>query len=137
MSVAQSKKGAGSREAKPLNKPPSKPNHNRRAFPGTSNPRQLRVLSALRKRPLHRCEVDDIAGCSNGPELVAALREKGLELPCERIQFIDRDGRLCRPGVYSLTEADKGKLSRWLTKRRATVVPGLTAMLGLFDGERP
>jgi hypothetical protein len=47
--------------------------------------------------------------------LVAELRAKGLELPCHRIDFIDRDGRQCRPGVYSLTKADERKVRRWIT----------------------
>lgn len=84
-----------------------------RQFTGTNNPRCLRVIASLRRRALSREEVDSIAGCSNGPELVAELRRRGLELPCVRIHFIDRDGRPCRPGVYFLTIADRRKLNQW------------------------
>ena len=90
---------------------------NRPKFTGTDNPRQLRALAVLLRRPLSREALDHIAGCSNGPDLVAELRRRGLEVPCERIRFIDRDGFACRPGVYSLTIADRRKVHAWLAKR--------------------
>ena len=90
---------------------------NKRNFTGTDNPRQLRALAVLLRRPLSREALDHIAGCSNGPDLVAELRRRGLDLPCERIRFIDRDGFACRPGVYSLTIADRRKVQAWLAKR--------------------
>ena len=64
----------------------------KRNFTGTDNPRHLRAIQAILTRPRRREDVDAIAGCSNAPELVAELRRRGLEVPCERIKFIDRDG---------------------------------------------
>lgn len=90
---------------------------NKRNFTGTDNPRQLRALAVLLNRPVLRQELDSVAGCTNSPELVAELRRKGLELPCERIKFVDRDGNPCRPGVYSLAAADRRMLRAWLAKR--------------------
>ena len=93
---------------------------NKREFTGTDNPRHLRALAALLRRPLPREQLDSIAGCSNGPELIAELRRRGLgddHLPCERIKFIDRDGSLCRPGVYSLTEKGRRMVYAWLARR--------------------
>jgi hypothetical protein len=87
-------------------------------FAGTSNPRHLRVIAALLRHPMLRVSLDDEAGCSNGPDLVAELRRRGLDVPCQRINFLDCDGVICRPGVYMLTPADHRKLNRWLTKRR-------------------
>ena len=89
----------------------------KRKFKGSDNPRQLRALAVLLRRPVSREELDHIAGCSNGPELVAELRRRGLNVPCERIRFIDRDGFTCRPGVYSLTIADRRMVYAWLAKR--------------------
>ena len=92
----------------------------KRNFTGTDNPRQLRALAVLLRRPVSREELDHIAGCSNAPELVADLRRRGLgheHLPCERIRFIDRDGFTCRPGVYSLTEQGRRMVYAWLAKR--------------------
>jgi hypothetical protein len=91
---------------------------NRPKFTGTDNPRQLRVLYALLTRPRRREDVDSIAGCSNGPELVAELRRRGLEVPCERIRFVDRDGFPCRPGVYSFTASDRRAIYTWFAKCR-------------------
>lgn len=88
-----------------------------RGFQGTENPRHLRALQALLTRPVPRETLDSVAGCSNGPELIAELRRRGLEIPCERIRFIDRDGRLCRPGVYSLLSTDRALIYRWLAQR--------------------
>ena len=89
-----------------------------RKFTGTDNPRQLRVIPALMARPRRREDIDEIAGCSNGPELVAELRRRGLEVPCERITFLDRDGKTCRPGVYSFTVKDRRLIWAWQARAR-------------------
>ena len=90
-----------------------------RKFLGTENPRHLRALAVLLKRPISRENLDSIAGCSNAPELVAELRRRGLdgELLCERIQFLDRDGRKCRPGTYYLTPKGRRMVLNWLKTR--------------------
>lgn len=92
-----------------------------REFTGTDNPRHLRALAVLLRRPLPREQLDDIAGCSNGPDLIAELRRRGLhdELYCERITFTDRDGRACRPGVYALTDKGRRLVHGWLARRDA------------------
>ena len=87
-------------------------------FTGTDNPRHLRAIAALIRRPMPRESLDKEAGCSNAPELVAELRRRGLEAPCERIKFVDRDGSHCRPGVYHLTDTDRHKLRRWMASRQ-------------------
>ncbi len=93
-------------------------------FTGTENPRHLRAIFALLKRPRPREEIDRIAGCANGPELIGELRRRGLtaheHLPCKCIQFIDRDGKVCRPGVYSLTLKGRRLIYAWLAKRGRT-----------------
>ncbi len=86
-------------------------------FTGTDNPRHLRVIPALMTRPRRREDVDGIAGCSNGPDLIAALRGLGLEVPCERIRFLDRDGNVCRPGIYSFTLRDRRKVLAWQARK--------------------
>jgi hypothetical protein len=86
-------------------------------FEGTDNPRHFRVIHAARVRSRKREEIDRIAGCSNGPELIAELRRRGLEFPCDRVPGYDRDGYPIRFGVYRLTDADRRKLTRWLAAR--------------------
>lgn len=83
----------------------------------TDNPRHCRALALLLQRPAKREEIDSRAGCSNGPELVAELRRRGLCMPCERVPALDRDGRPCRPGVYHLTADDRRKVRAWLRAR--------------------
>ena len=50
----------------------------KREFTGTDNPRHLRALTALLRRPVSREQLDSIAGCSNGPALISDLRDRGL-----------------------------------------------------------
>lgn len=99
----------------PPKEDPSAPNSAK--FTGTDNPRHLRALAVLLRYPVPREQLDSVAGASNSPELVAELRRRGLEVPCERIRFVDRDGCTCRPGVYSLTIADRRKVHAWMARR--------------------
>ena len=64
-------------------------------------------------RPITREELDRIAGCSNGPDLIAELRRRGLELPCTRTRKIDRDMFACFPGVYHKTQRDHRRINAW------------------------
>lgn len=88
-------------------------------FFGTDNPRHMRVIVAAMARARKREELDRIAGCSNGPELVAELRRRGLEFPCVRVPAFDRDGKLTRPGIYNLNDSDRRKLYAWMRLRDA------------------
>lgn len=91
-----------------------------RKFTGTDNPRHLRVIQAVMTRPITREHLDQIAGCSNGPELVAELRRRGLEMPCARTKKKDRDLFDCWPGVYHFTPKDRRRVLAWLAKRGGT-----------------
>lgn len=88
-------------------------------FSGTNNPRHLRAIAALMRRPMPREQLDRASGCSNAPELVAELRRRGLSIPCERVEALDRDGRPCKPGVYHFTGTDRRKVSHWLSSKGA------------------
>lgn len=106
-------------------KTPQLPNGNQsaldtRKFTGTDNPRHLRVIQAAMTRPMTRENLDQIAGCSNGPELVAELRRRGLEMPCVRAKKKDRDLFDCWPGVYHFTQQDRRRVLAWLAKRGGT-----------------
>lgn len=92
-------------------------NTGRRKFTGTENPRELRAILELLRRSLWREEVDTVAGASNGPDVIAQIRAKGLELPCKLITITDRDGKKVRAGLYSLTAADCRLFYRWLANR--------------------
>ena len=94
---------------------PDKRNHSK--FAGTENPRHLRAIALLKQRPARREELDNRAGCSNGPELIAELRRRGLTVPCERVPDLDRDGEPIRRGVYFLTAGDRRKLNSWMASR--------------------
>lgn len=65
-------------------------------------PRYCRALRALAAGPVMREELDRASGSSNGPDVVAALVRAGWRIECERLNRIDRDGRPCKPGRYTL-----------------------------------
>ena len=65
--------------------------------------RQLRAIRALIDGPLMREQLDRLAACSNGPDIIVRLRKKGISINCVSVDRIDRDGKPCRPGQYSLT----------------------------------
>lgn len=88
-----------------------------RKFTGTDNPRHRRVIHALLVRSRRREEIDRIAGASNGPELIAELRRRGLEVPCHRVPSVDRDGFVVRVGVYEFPPADASAIRVWMRKR--------------------
>jgi hypothetical protein len=63
--------------------------------------------------PLSRKDLDKIAGVANGPDLIAQLRRRGLEIPCTMVSGRDRDWRPYKFGVYHLTQADREVIARW------------------------
>ena len=88
-----------------------------RTFTGTCNPRHLRVIQSLLMRPRRREEIDRIAGASNGPELMAELRRRGLHARCQRTPGIDRDGYPVKFGIYEFDEEDRRAVYAWVRKR--------------------
>lgn len=94
-------------------------------FKGTDNPRYLRILMAMLKRPLPREAVDSIAGAANGPDAISQIRclfpigTRNEYVDCTRIDFIDRDGKPCRPGVYSFTAKARRLIIQWLAAIRS------------------
>lgn len=96
------------------------------------SPRELRTLEALLAGPLSRELLDRVAGCSNGPMLVARLRAIGLELPCAMLPAIDRDGEKVRHGEYSLTAADRVRARALLAGEAVPAqLPGQLSLPGL------
>jgi hypothetical protein len=76
-------------------------------------PRQTRAINALLGGPVMREGLDRAAGCSNGPQLVRDLIDKGLDIICTLIESRDRDGRPCKPGRYELTDKGRATLQQW------------------------
>ena len=85
----------------------------KRKFTGTDNPRHLRAIAALLAGSISRHDLARVAGVANAPELVAELRRRGLTIPCELIDFTDRDGKKCRPGIYNFDDDDRRMVSDW------------------------
>ena len=84
--------------------------------------RQQRVLDALRstRGRLSRELVDQLAGASNGPSVIASLRGKlGRDaIETTIVEVVDRDGRTARPGRYKLTDEGRARLAQWGSGRR-------------------
>ncbi|MGZ5077426.1 MAG: hypothetical protein ACXV9R_12460 [Methylobacter sp.] len=65
--------------------------------------RQRRAIEALVKfGKVSSRDLGRIAGVLNPPELMSALRRNGWKWRCELIEVLDKDGNICRPGMYSL-----------------------------------
>ena len=82
-----------------------------------ANSRMIRLVRALLRGPVTREEADRIAGCSNSPDLIAYIRRLGLgreNLVCTLFTVIDRDGKVSRPGRYSLTPEGHAMLTERL-----------------------
>lgn len=79
------------------------------------NQRQRRALDALWLHPngVMREELDRMAGCSNAPQLVRDLKDKGADITCEIVEVFDRDGNRCRSGRYALSVAGRAMLAAW------------------------
>lgn len=76
--------------------------------------RARRAIDALiRSSHVSREAMDRIAGASNSPQVIAGLRRKGVDIECERVEAIDRDGHPCRPGRYFLTDRGRATLAAW------------------------
>lgn len=73
----------------------------------TDNPREIRIICALASGPCSREQLDRIAGASNVPDAIAALRRRGLEIPCDRSPTTDTDGETVYRGRYHFTLADR------------------------------
>ncbi len=73
----------------------------------TDNPREIRIIRALAAGPRTREELDRVAGASNGPDAIAAMRRRGLDIPSCREPSFDRDGQTVRRGRYRFSDADK------------------------------
>src|SRR5471032_1168315 len=118
--VMERKKKSGRLEAKPDLFPLPEPAEHSTSpahFSGTDNPRHLRVIHALLIRPRKREEIDRIAGASNGPELMAELRRRGLRAKCRRTPGIDRDGYPIKFGIYEFDDSDRRAIAAWLRIR--------------------
>jgi hypothetical protein len=73
----------------------------------TANPREIRIICALASGACSREELDRIAGASNVPDAIKALRLRGLDIPCDRLPTTDKDGEPVQRGRYRFTDADR------------------------------
>ena len=91
----------------------SAPNSLNFSKPPKFTPRQKRALDALWTGPKMRETLDRLAGCSNAPQLVSDLKDKGVNIECVLIDSFDRDGKPCKPGRYELTDKGRDALGQW------------------------
>lgn len=72
-----------------------------KSLPPLKTNREYRTALYLTKfGSVSRKELDDVSGALNSPEVVRNMRNNGWDISCGRIEVQDRDGRLCRPGIY-------------------------------------
>lgn len=73
-----------------------------------SNQREYRLIKQLLRGPTSRKNLNDIVGALNIPEHIRRLRSeaRGWIFHCNRIHMKDRDGKKCKPGIYSLAPSE-------------------------------
>jgi len=79
------------------------------------SPRMARLVAALLDNPtgVPREATDRIAPASNSPHYIGLLRARlGLQIPCERVDFVTKDGEPSWYGLYSLSGEDREKLAK-------------------------
>lgn len=89
-----------------------------------SSPRQYRALRELLKGPRTVRELLDVAGGNGAPQLVDALRGKGLEITTTWHRGRDRDQRPVRFGEYALEPSSRDKAARLVEDYRAIYLIG-------------
>lgn len=72
-----------------------------------NSPRQFRALSELMEGPCTVRQLLAIVGGNGMPQLIDALRGKGLAITTTPQTGTDRDNRRCRFGEYSLCPASR------------------------------
>ena len=76
------------------------------------SPRLHRAIDAIASRypdgAVKREELDRICGSSNSPDIILQLRRDYVGndgVICTKVEVIDRDGRRCKAGQYSFSDA--------------------------------
>jgi hypothetical protein len=76
------------------------------------SPRLRRAIDAMMScypdGSIKREELDRICGSSNSPDIIRKLRKDYVDdegVICQMVDCIDRDGRPCKGGQYSFSEA--------------------------------
>ena len=74
-------------------------------LPPINGPREYRIVKALAARgTIPRIELDKICGTTNAPQFIRQLRKSDWVIGCRRTKVTDRDGKLCWPGIYFVSE---------------------------------
>jgi len=76
--------------------------------PTIKTSRQRRALAVLAENDGQSVkQIRELVGMNNVPELMAQLRRNGWRWTCELTEVLDRDGHVCRPGLYRLAPEHK------------------------------
>jgi len=67
------------------------------------------ILALLRRGKVSRHDMDGICGAENSPEVKRGLKNKGWPIGCIKIEAMDRDGKITRPGIYFFTKTIDAK----------------------------
>lgn len=81
--------------------------------------RQYRAVTMLMEAPRTPLEIERKAGCRNGPELIASLKRRRLQICSVPFTVADRDGIACETCRYVLTEGSRELAQALLSKTTA------------------
>jgi hypothetical protein len=89
-------------------------------IPRVRSPRRIRGLRRLLSGEVCREELDRVTGSSSSPDIVFHLRHRyGFKIKCQMRPAIDRDGRICDAGWYSMTDEHSRQMARAVLARDA------------------
>lgn len=77
--------------------------------------REQRIIDLLLDGQQHsRNEITARCGPTNVSDTVEKMKRKtGLEVPCQRLPVLDRDGKTVQAGFWWLTEDDRQAIRGW------------------------
>jgi hypothetical protein len=78
----------------------------------------VRILHALKTRPITREHIDPLAGCRKGRKFVAELHRLGHDDAYVGVKKMSRDLVDCWPDVYHFTQQNRRRVNRRLSWRK-------------------
>jgi hypothetical protein len=97
---------------------------NMKEHPYIKCPRQRRAIQALLEQPIAVKNLGPKIGALNPRQTVSELRRQGFEgiIVTRRFTVVDRDGKICHPGEYFVSQEHKQILEEALSEFESAMI---------------